>query len=200
MLYIMEAIYAIDSSNGLAKNGIIPWKSKKDMSFFVNKTKNNIVIMGKNTYFSLPVEHRPLKNRLNIVITSTPELYQNTINDVIFTNNTNIYEDILQNKSKYVEAHNYLNPDFTIFIIGGKTIYEKFIPLCEKIWITKFKHNYNCDLFMNYEYSTQYHVETVEEDEELTITVGGCRTHGVRKGALPPTPYDPFPWRAKRAI
>lgn len=36
----MESIYAIDSRNGLAKNGVIPWKSKKDMSFFMNKTKH----------------------------------------------------------------------------------------------------------------------------------------------------------------
>jgi dihydrofolate reductase len=35
----MEAIYAIDSNNGLSKNGMIPWKSKTDMSFFINKTK-----------------------------------------------------------------------------------------------------------------------------------------------------------------
>ena len=168
----MEAILATDMSGGLSKDDVIPWKSKKDMQFFYQKTKNNIVIMGRSTYFSLPENIRPLKNRLNIVITSTPELYQNTINDVIFTNNTEIYEDILQNKSKYVEAHNYLKQDFTIFIIGGKTIYEKFIPLCEKIWITKFKHDYNCDLFMDCDYSTQYNIEIVEEDEELTITVG----------------------------
>jgi dihydrofolate reductase len=30
----MESILAIDSKNGLAKNGTIPWKSKKDMTFF----------------------------------------------------------------------------------------------------------------------------------------------------------------------
>jgi dihydrofolate reductase len=36
----------------------------------MNKTKNNVVIMGKNTYFSLPIEHRPLSNRLNIVLTT----------------------------------------------------------------------------------------------------------------------------------
>jgi dihydrofolate reductase len=72
----MESIYAIDSHNGLSKNRTLPWKSKTDMLFFRNKTKNNIVIMGKNTFFSLPIEHRPLKNRLNIVLTSKPHLYQ----------------------------------------------------------------------------------------------------------------------------
>ena len=62
----MESIYAIDSKNGLSKNGIIPWKSKTDMYFFMNKPKNNIVIMGKNTFFSLPKQHRPLKNRTDL--------------------------------------------------------------------------------------------------------------------------------------
>ena len=63
----MEAIYATDINNGLSKDGVIPWKSKKDMSFFMNKTKNNVVIMGRNTYFSLPDNVRPLKNRLNLL-------------------------------------------------------------------------------------------------------------------------------------
>ena len=102
----MEAIYAIDLKNGLSKEGMIPWKSKKDMKFFMNKTKNNVVIMGKKTYFSLSEEHRPLKNRLNIVLTCNPELYifdnmnqstsyANKFDNVIFTNNDNIHKLIL---------------------------------------------------------------------------------------------------------
>ena len=37
----MEAILAIDTKNGLAKDGGIPWKSKKDMNFFYNKQCNH---------------------------------------------------------------------------------------------------------------------------------------------------------------
>ena len=47
----MEAIYAIDSKYGLSKEGNIPWKSKRDMIFFKNKTKYNIVIMERNIHF-----------------------------------------------------------------------------------------------------------------------------------------------------
>ena len=50
----MEAIYAIDSKNGLSKDGIIPWNSKKDLKFFYDKTRYNVVFMGRKTYFSLP--------------------------------------------------------------------------------------------------------------------------------------------------
>jgi dihydrofolate reductase len=121
----METIYAIDSCNGLSKNGTIPWKSKKDMAFFRTITTNNIVIMGKNTFFSIPLEHRPLKNRLNIVLTNSPYLYENHSNMVLFTNNINIHEDILKNKNKYYELYPCLNIDFKIFCIGGKNIYEQ---------------------------------------------------------------------------
>ena len=166
----MESIYAIDSHNGLSKNGIIPWKSKTDMLFFMNKTKNNIVIMGKNTFFSLPLEHRPLKNRLNIVLTSTPHVYKDyKHNSVLFTDDSTIYQDILQNKTNYYEMYKCLQVDFTIFFIGGKTIYEQFISLCDKIWVTQIKCNYNCDLFLDYNYSDQFKVNLYKEDDELKI-------------------------------
>lgn len=51
----------MDENNSLSKDGIIPWKSKKDLKFFANKTKNSVVIMGRNTYFPLPDEVKPLK-------------------------------------------------------------------------------------------------------------------------------------------
>jgi dihydrofolate reductase len=165
----MESIYAIDSKNGLSKNGDIPWKSKTDMLFFMNKTINNIVIMGKNTFFSIPKEHRPLKNRLNIVLTSTPHLYENKNDNVLFTNNSNIYKVILNNKNKYCEMYEFLNKDFKIFCIGGKTIYNQYIPLCDTIWVTHIKQNYNCDLFIDYDYSKQFTEELYKEDDELKI-------------------------------
>lgn len=62
-----------------------------------------------------------------------------------------------------------LNKMILIFIIGGKTIYEKFIPLCSKIWVTRLKCDYECDLFIDYDYSTQYKEEIYEEDDELQI-------------------------------
>lgn len=164
----MESIYAIDSQNGLSKNGIIPWKSKTDMLFFMNKTKNNIVIMGKNTFFSIPKEHRPLKNRLNIVLTSLPHLHLDEKN-VLFTDNNNLYQDILNNKNKYCEMYEFLDKNYKIFFIGGKTIYDQYIPLCNTIWVTYIKQNYDCDLLMDYDYSKEFTEELYKEDDEVKI-------------------------------
>ena len=168
----MEAIYAVDSKNGLSKEGSIPWKSKKDMKFFMNKTKNNVVIMGKKTYLSLPEEHRPLKNRLNIVLTGTPQLYtdDNKFNIVIFTNNDKIHESILKDREAFCRLCPALSRDFKIFFIGGKTVYEQFIPLCDKVWLTQIKRDYSCDLFVDYDYSKEFKGTVLEEDDELMIT------------------------------
>ena len=62
-----------------------------------------------------------------------------------------------------------VNKGFIIFFIGGKTMYEQFIPLCDKIWVTYIKYNYDCDLFFVYDYSKQYTAEVYNEDEELKI-------------------------------
>ena len=70
----VQAILAVDSQFGLAKDGKIPWKNKTDLQFFKNKTINNIVIMGSKTLLSLP-NSKPLPNRFNIVITNDPEKY-----------------------------------------------------------------------------------------------------------------------------
>jgi dihydrofolate reductase len=171
----MEAIYAVDLKGGLSKDGKIPWKSKKDLTFFANKTMYNVVIMGKNTYFSLPEKYRPLKNRLNIVLTSNPDVYKNTEekiknNNLVFTDYDKIYNALISEREKIVKSHPYLHSNFKIFFIGGKTIYEKFIPLCNKVWVTKIKKDYDCDLYFNYEFKLQFNKsQIIDDNNELQI-------------------------------
>ena len=168
----MEAILAYDLNNGISKNGAIPWKSKTDLNFFYNTTKGNVVIMGRTTFVSLPENCRPLKNRLNIVLTSNPELYSNNetyknSDNLIFTSNQYIYQEIMQNKEQYT----FLNPDFKIIIIGGKQIYDMYFPLCETVWVTRIKKDYQCDLHIDYDLTKQFKdQEVVKEDHELVIT------------------------------
>ena len=107
-------------------------------------------------------------------VTKSPHLYEsncriNEDSNVLFTSNEKIYETIMENRSEYNETYKYLITDFKIYCIGGKCIYEKYIPLCDTIWVTNLKQEYECDLFFDYDYSKDYDMELYEETEELSI-------------------------------
>ena len=154
----VEAILAIDSLNGLAKNDKIPWKSKYDMTFFKNKTLGHIVVMGTKTLLSLP-NSLPLKNRTNIVITTKKQKYSN-----IYNNSYNLFFLELEETIDFMKS----NPNNKFFIIGGNQIYNLLLPYCSTIWLTKIKQNYNCNLLFTYDISS-YTKEVIYEDIELEI-------------------------------
>jgi dihydrofolate reductase/thymidylate synthase len=135
-------IVAVDSAGGIAKNHEIPWNSSEDMKFFRDTTKGkgkNAVIMGRITYESIPEEHRPLEGRMCVIISRTwkqenhPDIkvYSSLIDALVGLGSSKIYEDV--------------------FIAGGEHIYreaiERYMYLCKKIYVTRFKMDYNCDQF-----------------------------------------------------
>ena len=60
-------IAAVAKNNVIGKNNKIPWYIKDDFKHFRELTTNHPIIMGKNTFLSLP--KKPLPNRTNIVLT-----------------------------------------------------------------------------------------------------------------------------------
>ena len=67
----MNIIVAACKNRGIGLNNKLPWKLKKEMNIFANLTKGNgknAVIMGKNTWYSLP---KALPKRANFVISKT---------------------------------------------------------------------------------------------------------------------------------
>jgi len=152
----IEAIVAYDDKFGIAKDGVLPWTIKEDMAFFKEKTVSNIVIMGLNTFLSIPSRFRPLKSRLNIVLTSRyayyNDLYKGSKEYVIFTDNQYFYHQILSCPDIYTNKYKYLNNNVDkklhVFIIGGKQVYTHYLPICSTVWVSRLKNDYDCDLFL----------------------------------------------------
>jgi len=157
----MEAIIAIDEEYGLAKDGKIPWKNKEDMKFFKDKTINNIVVMGSKTLETLP-NQLPLKNRYNIVLTNNKnnlsEKYS-SYDNIIFYN----YEELIN----YIDSID-TDTDKTIYVIGGKQIYDLLLPRCSKIWLSVIPNDYNCDLKMYINFD-DYDKKLVEGKETFNL-------------------------------
>ena len=65
---MIKAIVAVDENWGIGYNGDLLEHVPEDLKRFKELTTNNIVVMGRKTWDSLP--KKPLPNRLNIVVTS----------------------------------------------------------------------------------------------------------------------------------
>lgn len=166
------AIVAVDTKNGIAKDGKIPWKSKTDMKFFRQQTTGHIIIMGSTTLLSLP-NAMPLPNRTNIVLTRTPEKYTcypkySQLDNIFFWDEATVLE-FLENKF-LIKAE--LRENKKIFVIGGKQIYDLLMRFCDSVLVTRIKTDYNCDLQLSYldKIGSEMNYKICYEDDELQIT------------------------------
>ena len=144
----LALIVAVDINNGISKNGSIPWRIKEDSTFFQDVTKRtyekgklNAVIMGKNTWLALPESMRGLKDRINIIVSSTL-----SGEDVIKQNTNNCEVHITKTLSLAIKLANKLKVGKT-FICGGHTIYKEALEKyqIQELYITKIYCDYECD-------------------------------------------------------
>lgn len=131
-------IAALDDEGGIGIKNRLPWNIHEDLQFFNRITtgnQKNVVIMGKNTWKSLPEKFRPLPKRTNIVM-SRDENYE-AFGAQIAQN----FEAALARASTYKPEQ--------IFIIGGAIVFAEAIKhaLCEGLYITHVKGTYGCDTF-----------------------------------------------------
>ena len=149
-------IVSASENDVIGKNNNLPWHFPNDLKRFKSLTTNKIIIMGKNTYLSLP-KKQPLANRINVVISSDNDFLNK--NEIIYNSHTgiiklkNIFEvfnfiyDFELKKSNNHEISSLFDID-EYFIIGGQSIYELFLPYIKKIYLTKIHAEINGDCYL----------------------------------------------------
>lgn len=124
----ISVIAAVGKNFELGKSNDLIWHFKEDMRFFKQITTGHTVVMGRKTFESLP---KALPNRRNIVITSDASYH---------AEGAEVITDI---NEVYALAENE-----EIFIIGGGTIYAKFINDADKIYLTEIEaEEKNADVY-----------------------------------------------------
>ena len=112
-------IVAVADNYGIGVKGDLPWHLAEDLRYFKETTRGYPVIMGRTTYFSLPV--RPLKGRKNIVL----NLGGDPIPEATCVSSFG---------EAYAEARK-TGAD-KCFVIGGASVYKAALPEMDLLYIT----------------------------------------------------------------
>ena len=130
---MISAIVAVDNNWGIGYNGDLLEHIPEDLKYFQALTTGHVVVMGRKTWDSLP--KKPLKDRLNIVISSQP---RGPLGDMAFS--------IPMDEAKVRVAISENDEEW--FIIGGGTIYKEFLSICDRVYVTKiYKDHDNVDTY-----------------------------------------------------
>ena len=142
-----DIVVAMDLDRGIGKEGKLPWHLPGDLKHFKeittttpDKTKKNVVIMGRKTWESIPEKFRPLPERINCILSRN--------NDYPRLENVLYGESLDQALSKISGPS--LNQDISaVFVIGGGQVYEEAIKNehCRRIYLTQVLAKFNCDTF-----------------------------------------------------
>ena len=114
----IHLIWAQDENGGIGKDGKLPWHISEDLKNFKKLTSGSTILMGRNTWESLPAS--PLPKRRNIVLSSK------VLSDV----------ECYTSVKDCIET---LDGDGTekLFVIGGSTVYRNFIHRADELHITQ---------------------------------------------------------------
>lgn len=135
------AIAAVDQNLGIGMNGELPWPREfSDLKWFQRKTANELfgnVLMGRRTYDSLKSR---LWNRQIFVLTKRAERCKFLYSELVFENGK--MKDSTVNQIFFESQI----PRFC-WIAGGRSVYEKFLPQCDKLFLTRIKGSFPSDTF-----------------------------------------------------
>ena len=125
----ISIIVAIAQNNAIGKDNDLIWHISDDLKRFKALTSGHTVIMGRNTWNSLP--RRPLPKRRNIVLT----------HDVTFAEEGAEVAHSLQQVLEMVRDEEWA------FILGGAAVYRQFLPFVNHIYVTWVWQDFDADVY-----------------------------------------------------
>lgn len=120
----MQLILACDPSGGIGYKNKLPWSNiQGDLPRFKQLTTNKTIVMGRNTWESLP--KKPLPNRKNLVVSSS---------------NLNLPENVT-----HISNIEQLKTYDDLYVIGGASLVTSLFDQIKKIYLTVTFSRYTCD-------------------------------------------------------
>ena len=149
----MNIIVAVDKKWGIGNKGKLLVSIPRDKKLFREETTGKVIIMGHNTLLSLPGA-QPLAGRENIVLSRDSSL---SIKGATVLNSVDACID-------YLKKNNIKDSD--VFVIGGESVYNDFLPYCDVAHVTYIDYEYEADRhFLNLDISNEWSLVLETEEE-----------------------------------
>ena len=127
----INMIFARSANGVIGKNNAMPWHLPEDLAHFKKLTLGCPIIMGRKTWYSIPLKFRPLPGRTNIVVTRQTDWQPEGANTA----------GSLQTALAQCHAAS------DVWIIGGAQIYAQAEPLSSRIEMTLIDKDFDGDAF-----------------------------------------------------
>lgn len=126
----MDAIWAEDLQGIIGKQGQLPWHLPRDLAFFKEKTLGKTILMGRKTFEGMNC--RCLPGRKSLVLTRN-EKYTHP-------------EAVILHNQEEVNAYIRTHSEEKIVVIGGRELFQQYLPLCSKVYRTLVEGSYHGDI------------------------------------------------------
>jgi dihydrofolate reductase len=153
---LITLIVARAANGVIGKDGTLPWHIPADLKRFKALTMGGALIMGRKTFESLP---GLLPGRRHIVLTRDA-----------------FWEEPGTEPANSVHSAIALAGDDPIWVIGGAEIFAEFLPLAERIELTKVAGSPEGDTFMPAPPPSEWHAVSREDHDGYSFVTLARRT------------------------
>ncbi len=148
----MKCIAAVDNNWAIGLKGRLLVSIPNDQKMFRNETTGKVIVLGRKTLETFP-NGLPLKNRTNIILSHDPDY---KVKDATVVHN---------DEELFALLKTYDSDD--IYIIGGESVYKRYVKYCDTAIITKIDQTYESDAFFP-DLDKDHDWKVVAESEEMT--------------------------------
>ena len=118
-------IVAMAENGVIGKEGDLPWRLPEDLKWFKETTMGKPIVMGRNTWESLP--RKPLPGRTNIVLTSQVDY---AAEGALVVNDYASAMRCAMEAARETEATE-------VMIIGGAQLYKLALAFADRMYLTE---------------------------------------------------------------
>ena len=166
---LISCVVNYNNKLAIGRNNSLLFRLREDLKNFQMLTSNvlhndslldkNVVLMGRKTWFSIPRDRRPLKGRINLILTNDKDLQKISPYPNVFNRNKFDKSFYFVNFEQFMDFYKRTNAN--IYVIGGGEVYNKFLNMSDillkptKVYMTevynsKFEKGMEPDAFMEH--------------------------------------------------